>query len=1081
MMRKLDEKMLSGFSRELRGYLTNIRESIERLNVQHDALEQATQGLTTITGALQMIGFTGLSQVTSHLRSILEESLGNQSELDAALRTWLGSTIVQLERNLESILEGQLSEEAFVAEVEHSLSRYKEAGTTTEPPATEIIDTPTEVQDVGPGGEGDTLYVALDEDEHDTVTVEEGESESLEFIEESLVQPIVVETTPASPLPSDSFEEPQEIANDDIPPHVQYTAPDTQNVPGLAESSLHDEPTMSEMAEVGFEDDTTQHAYEADSAVIGEGQSAPVTDTPALEDEALVDIGTDDVTEPATFADSTSPAGSEQVDAFVSAPDEPTLIDEREGLAILSTEEDDGTLVDQSTQIESAESEVTADTLFHGLDEPALSDTSDTIRDSRSEEDVVAGLTDILPTDTIEFVLPEATEEDGHDAAAEQRSTSPEHQEVADSSPDVDVPLSAEQPGFVGGVQERDQLPEISEVSSDDPTLIDVKLVSEPLQATLPPTEELAPSVPEFAPPDEPTLIDATPTFSPPPAWDDSQQDVHTDSPIDAADAETIETPRPELSHRFPDEPTAADQYGRAIQNEPIGDPSEEAGDILDSATETVSTETTLSSDNMSTNDAEPHLPIESAEDYEPCLEPPLIIPQAEVSATHSDSQAGEGETPVVPHRDTVADDSNDMSVLRAATPESETDELPNAETDESFGSEPEETHTRDEFENARIEDDTPGLLPAPPEANAAESFVVPLLAEEEAQSFPEVTDAGDVEPEAVPPSIGSRTDAMAVHTTEAAEWTDIPDETESPDLPIDLLMSEPDDDDEHTDQPTSQSAALEPQESYGAPQESSDEYAINAAVEGEEDSGELSAADDSLPELLFDPTENLEEEHPGEESFVVAPAQVPVASPPVEETTEASMPSDTSGQELSALVEAIDNEVQEAYGQAEVSPDERRAQGELQSSERYLVCTLAGSRYAVGVPHVLEISRVPQLTAVPNVPEWVSGVINLRGEIISVIDLRIFLGLDKSHQPDQSRLLIVKTHDDTLTTSLIVDQINGFVRLPANMMQDLTMSFQSNLDQYLVGISDYEDQVLAVFDLERFLKSSEICQFDVT
>ena len=65
MTRKLDEKMLSGFSRELRGYLTNIRESIERMNEQHDALEQATQGLTTITGALQMIGFTGLSHLAS--------------------------------------------------------------------------------------------------------------------------------------------------------------------------------------------------------------------------------------------------------------------------------------------------------------------------------------------------------------------------------------------------------------------------------------------------------------------------------------------------------------------------------------------------------------------------------------------------------------------------------------------------------------------------------------------------------------------------------------------------------------------------------------------------------------------------------------------------------------------------------------------------------------------------------------------------------------------------------------------------------------------------------------------------------
>lgn len=1075
MTRKLDEKMLSGFSRELRGYLSNIRESIERLNTQHDAIEQVTQGLTTITGALQMIGFTALSQVTSHLRGTLEESLSDQSALDDVLRTRLGSTIGQLERNLEAILTGQLSEDTFVAEVEHSLSRYKEEGAIKETSAAKVIDTATAAQDMGSGAEGDTLYVDLDEDEHGTVPVAEGEPNSREFIEEPSGQAGVEETTPDSPLPSASFEEPQASAIDDRPPHAQPTAPDVQNVPGVTASPLlHDEPTMSKMGEVGFEEGTADRAYEDDSPVVGESQPTPEIDTPALEDEVLADRDTEDTVELMTFADSTSGVGGEQVDVFMSGSDEPTLIDEREGLGLLSTEEDENAFVDQATQIESAESMETADTLLYDLNESELSATSDFTPDVRAEEDVVAGLADILPTDTIELVLPDVLEEDANELPAEQLAISPENREMADSSPDVHLPHSAEQFDVVGGVQEHDFLPESRDVRSDDPTMSDVSIVPEPSQAPLPLTEELEASTPEYVAPDEPTLIDVAPTSSTSPAWDETQ-DVHAESPFDVADTYTIETPSSEGSHIIPDETVAADPFSMAIENETMSDLPVKAGDTLDAATEMGSIETVFSSDDISTHDVEAPLYSESAEDYEPCLEPPLIEPQAEEPANHFDSHVGEAESSVASCGDTVADDRDEMSVFGVSTPESDTGELPNAKTDEPFGSEPEDVYAFDEFEHTRIDDDTSRLLADPPEEDATESLVMPLPVDEEAQNTPKVTDLGETELHAIPTSLGSQSDAMDADTPEAAEWTDIPDETEPPDLSIDLLMSESDyDDDEPTGQPTSQEAALETQEPY-------DEYAIDAADEDEEESGEWLAAEDGLPELLFDPTEDLDEDNSGEEGFVVAPAQVPVASPPVESPTEASIPSDTSAQELSALVEAIDNEVQEVYGRSEESPEERRARGEIRSSERYLLYTLAGSRYAVGVPHVLEISRVPQLTAVPNVPEWVSGVINLRGEIISVIDLRTFLGLEKSYQLDQSRLLIVKTQDDSLTTSLIVDQINGFARIPENLIQDLTMSFQSNLDSYLVGISDYEDHVLAVFDLERFLQSSEICQFDIT
>jgi hypothetical protein len=66
-----------------------------------------------------------------------------------------------------------------------------------------------------------------------------------------------------------------------------------------------------------------------------------------------------------------------------------------------------------------------------------------------------------------------------------------------------------------------------------------------------------------------------------------------------------------------------------------------------------------------------------------------------------------------------------------------------------------------------------------------------------------------------------------------------------------------------------------------------------------------------------------------------------------------------------------------------------------LGSDAKHVVFKLGESRYAVPISNVIEIQRVPNVTSIPNVPDWVEGVCNLRGEIISVLDLRSFLSME--------------------------------------------------------------------------------------
>lgn len=184
------------------------------------------------------------------------------------------------------------------------------------------------------------------------------------------------------------------------------------------------------------------------------------------------------------------------------------------------------------------------------------------------------------------------------------------------------------------------------------------------------------------------------------------------------------------------------------------------------------------------------------------------------------------------------------------------------------------------------------------------------------------------------------------------------------------------------------------------------------------------------------------------------------------------------TGGPLETLIAGIDATIRDVYtpstdpGALPLTPTRRAA-----ATERYLLFTLAGGRYAVAVPTILEIGRVPPITPVPNVPPWIRGVINLRGDILSVIDIRVFLGFEALPQLETSRLVVVQSAQGDLTTSLVVDQILGITPLP-----DTPMAFTSHADRVVPYIREvYEQQahIVAVFDMERFLCAPDLRQFD--
>jgi len=145
---------------------------------------------------------------------------------------------------------------------------------------------------------------------------------------------------------------------------------------------------------------------------------------------------------------------------------------------------------------------------------------------------------------------------------------------------------------------------------------------------------------------------------------------------------------------------------------------------------------------------------------------------------------------------------------------------------------------------------------------------------------------------------------------------------------------------------------------------------------------------------------------------------------------------------------------------------------------ERYVLLSIASAHYAVLEAFVTELERVPKITPVPRVPAWVRGVTNLRGDILSVIDMRTFLGLDAT-SPFTGRMLVVRLLDQEFAAGLLVDGVDRIVTVPPDDIRPPESSLEGPLAAYLSGVCVIGERLVAVLDLDRLLRSSDIRQFE--
>ena len=139
---------------------------------------------------------------------------------------------------------------------------------------------------------------------------------------------------------------------------------------------------------------------------------------------------------------------------------------------------------------------------------------------------------------------------------------------------------------------------------------------------------------------------------------------------------------------------------------------------------------------------------------------------------------------------------------------------------------------------------------------------------------------------------------------------------------------------------------------------------------------------------------------------------------------------------------------------------------------EQLVVFDLAGEQYGVDIQGVQEIIRMQTITKVPKTQSFVEGIINLRGKVIPVLDLRKRFGLDVSEINSETRIVVVEITD--IIIGMIVDAVMEVLRIPQASVEPPS-PIVANIDSdFIKGVGKLEDRLIIILDVHKIFSSQE-------
>lgn len=139
-----------------------------------------------------------------------------------------------------------------------------------------------------------------------------------------------------------------------------------------------------------------------------------------------------------------------------------------------------------------------------------------------------------------------------------------------------------------------------------------------------------------------------------------------------------------------------------------------------------------------------------------------------------------------------------------------------------------------------------------------------------------------------------------------------------------------------------------------------------------------------------------------------------------------------------------------------------------INGAVQFIVTRIGGEQYGIDINYVDNIDHMPKVTRVPNVPSYIKGVINMRGEVIPVMNIRTKMGLPEVEYTKNTRVIMVKMEQYGVV-GLIVDEVREVVTLEEDAIEKVSYDkFEGST--FVMGVGKYQGNLISLLDLNAVL-----------
>jgi len=141
---------------------------------------------------------------------------------------------------------------------------------------------------------------------------------------------------------------------------------------------------------------------------------------------------------------------------------------------------------------------------------------------------------------------------------------------------------------------------------------------------------------------------------------------------------------------------------------------------------------------------------------------------------------------------------------------------------------------------------------------------------------------------------------------------------------------------------------------------------------------------------------------------------------------------------------------------------------------DQYLTFNIDKQEYGIEIEHVTEIVGVQKITDLPDVPQFIKGVINLRGKVIPVLDVRLRFGMKEREYDDRTCIMVVNINETSV--GLVVDTVSEVMNIAADSIeQPPKVSKKADGNRFVQGLGKVEDEVKILLDTQKLLFKEEL------